>query len=270
MKCEDLQFNIPLYAENELTAEESSVLEEHLAKCPVCRVKLSEFHSISNDLRRISAPPMPADLLYAVRSSLASELKAPQPQPWFNFSEEFREWLQFRVMPYGVGTAFSLLLVFLFLLSLNSTKETTDKVIETARINSNRTVPVTSVNSDNQISYSKEDYAALRVPVSNESPSLNPQGNLLNLTKSLVSGNMKDDEVTFVADVFDNGVAQISKMVEAPRSRQTMRDLSKALENDPAFVPADMDNRSDNMQIVFKIQIVEVTDKPAKKKSPAK
>lgn len=270
MKCEDLQLNIPFYAEGELTAEECSEIEEHLPTCPVCRVKLSEFHNISNDLRRMTTPQMPADLLYAVRSSLAAELNSPQPQPWFNFSEDFRDWLQFRLMPYGVGTVVSLFLVFAFFISLNSTRENTDKVIETARINSNRAIPVISVNSDNQISYSKQDFAALRVPVSSESPSLNPNGALLNLTKSFVGGKMKDNGVTFVADVFQDGLAQITQMVEAPRSQQSLEDLSKALQNDPAFVPAEMDNRSNKMQVVFRIQVVDVNDKPAKKKSPVK
>jgi hypothetical protein len=81
---------------------------------------------------------------------------------------------------------------------------------------------------------------------------------------------MKDNGVTFVADVFQDGLAQITQMVEAPRSRQSMEDLSRALENDPAFVPADLDNRSNKMQVVFRIQVVDVNDKPAKKKSPVK
>ncbi|MBX7174883.1 MAG: zf-HC2 domain-containing protein [Pyrinomonadaceae bacterium] len=273
MKCEDLQLNIPLYAEGELTAEENVILEAHLAQCPVCRVRLSEFHSISNDLRNLSAPQMPADLLYAVRSSLAVELNAPKHKSWFNFSEEFKNWLQLQIMPYGIATVVSLALLFAFFLSLNSTREHTDKVIETARINTNRALPTEKISSGDQISYSKEEFAALRVPVSSESPSLNPSPNspLLSLTKSLVRGKMRDDEVTLVADVFDNGLSQIAQVVEAPRNRQTMDELSKALENDPAFVPAELDNRSDTMRVVFKIQIVEVKEKtPAKKKSPVK
>ncbi len=273
MKCNELQFNLPLYAEDELEVSESSILAEHLLHCPVCRVKLSEFQNLRKGLRAMSKPQIPADLLSAVRGSVAAQLTATQPQSWFNLSEEWRDWLMLRLMPYSVGTVVSLFLVVAFFISLASTRESTDKVIETARVNSNRAVILTNLQpttSDNEFSITKEDYAALRIPVSGESPSLNPKGAFLTFTKALVRGKMKNDEVTFVADVFGNGLAQIAEVVEAPPNQKSLRDLSNALENDPDYAPfvsADLDNRSDVIRVVFKIQRVEVIDKnPAKKK----
>ncbi len=69
-------------------------------------------------------------------------------------------------------------------------------------------------------------------------------------------------------------MAQITEIVEAPKSLQSMEDLSNALETDENFAPfvsAEMDKRSSVIQVVFKIQRVDIAyDKPAKKKSLAK
>jgi hypothetical protein len=273
MKCEELQFNLPFYAEGELDPDETSIIEEHLVKCPVCRVKLSEFQSLQNDIRMMARPVIPADLVYAVRSSVAAELVSTQPRTLI--SNEWREWLQMRLMPYLVGITVSLSLTFAFLFSIDSLQKSTDKVIETARINSNRAVILTNsspkASDDDEIVITNEELAALRMPVSSESPSLNTRGALLALANSLMRGKVKNDEVTFVADVFSDGLSQIAEVIEAPRSRKSMEELSKALENDPSFVPADLDRRSNVVRVVFKIQKVDVFDKPpAKKKSPAK
>lgn len=269
MKCEELQFNLPLYAEGELDLDESSMIKEHLVKCPVCRVKLSEFQNLQDTFRIMSRPAIPSDLVYAVKSSLAAELSVPRNQTLL-ISSEWREWLQMRLMPYCVGTVVSLSLTFAFLTSLSSLQESTDKVIETARVSSYRTVVLTNISPDasnDEPFITNEELAALRSPVSGESPSLNTKGTLLTLTNSLMRGKMENDEVTFVADVFSNGLAQIAEVIEAPQSRKSMEELTKALENDPAFVPADLDKRSNVVRIVFRIQKVDVIDKkPAKQK----
>lgn len=276
MKCEDLQFNISLFADNDLTEDEQAVLDAHLIHCPPCRVRLSEFQALRNDLRVMTRPEVPADLLYSVRSAVRNEAVSPRNN-WLNLSNEWYEWLQFRLMPYAVGTAVSLFMTISFLISLNSTKESTEKVLETARVQSNRvvtTVQPVPPTSDYQLIITNEELAALRTPVSSESPSLNTKGALLAVTKSFTRGQMKDDDVTFVADVFSNGLAQITEVVEAPRSSKSLEELSNALENDPAyapFVPADLDRRSDVVRVVFKIQRVDVFEKkPAKKKSLVK
>jgi hypothetical protein len=105
------------------------------------------------------------------------------------------------------------------------------------------------------------DYARSRMAIAGESPSINPQGALVALTRSLVRGEMKDDEVVVVADVFGNGLAQIAEVIEPSHDRHAVAELQKALESDPAYAPfvsADMDRRSDAVRVVLKIQSVSV------------
>jgi len=110
-------------------------------------------------------------------------------------------------------------------------------------------------------SLSASDYAKTRLDISSESPSVNPQGALIALTKSLVRGGMKDDEVVVVADVFGNGLARISEVIEPSRDSRAIAELQKALESDPAyspFVTANLDKRSDSVRVVLRFQSVDV------------
>jgi hypothetical protein len=73
---------------------------------------------------------------------------------------------------------------------------------------------------------------------------------------------MRDDEVVVVADVFSNGLAQISEVVEPSRDRKAVEELQKALGSDPSFAPfvsSNLDQRSsDTIRVVLKIQNVNV------------
>jgi hypothetical protein len=105
------------------------------------------------------------------------------------------------------------------------------------------------------------EYARSRMAIAGESPSINPRGALVALTKSLVRGEMRDDEVTVVADVFSNGLAQVAEVVEPSHDRRAIEELQKALQSDPSFapfVPADVDKRSGTVRVVLKIQNVNV------------
>lgn len=280
MNCEDLQLNMPLFTDNDLTVEQKSILEKHFIKCPPCRAKFSEFKALHRDLRSLSQPNMPSDLLFSIRSNVANKLNSAPKKSWFNFSDEWNEWLQFRLMPYGVGTALSLFLAFSFLYSLNSTRESSEKTLGLARNSSNRSFSPPNNNplySEEPIIETNEELVAMRTPVSGESPSLNMKGSLLAITNSILNQNLKNNEVTLVANVFSNGLAQITEIVEAPRSRHSLEELSYALENDENYAPfvsADLDKRSNVVRVVFKIQRVDVDvdmlDKPAKKKSLSK
>jgi hypothetical protein len=76
-----------------------------------------------------------------------------------------------------------------------------------------------------------------------------------------VRGEMKEDEVVVVADVFSNGLAQIAEVVEPTNNWKTVNELEEALKNDPdyaPFVPAKADHRSETVRVIFKIQHVEV------------
>ena len=109
---------------------------------------------------------------------------------------------------------------------------------------------------------SPDEYASSRLAISGESPSINPRGALVALTRSLVRGEMRDDEVVVVADVFSNGLAQISEVVEPSHDRKAVEELQKALGSDPSFAPfvsSNLDQRSsDTIRVVLKIQNVNV------------
>lgn len=285
MKCEDLQFSLPLFADDDLSSSEKFKLKEHLAQCPVCREKHAEYVALRNNLRSLARPSIPADLTHSVRSAVALQLNQSTSRKRPLFSDNFREWLQYRLMPYGIGTFASLVFVIIFLTAMLSTKNATNKITEVAALNSKPAVVLTNSNSnfnefgdpiyrDLSLDLTDESFAALRVPVSYESPSLNPKGALVAMTKSLARGKMHDDEVVLVTDVFSNGLAQIAEVVEPPRNRQSLEELEKALQNDPAyapFVPAKFDNRSNVIRVVFKIQRVDVaTNDPTVKKSSRK
>ena len=233
MNCEDLQLNMPLFADGDLSAEEESILEEHLLKCPPCRARYSEFRALRLDIINLRRPEMPADLLSSVRRNVAAELHGTTKSSWLNLSDEWNEWLQFRLMPYGIGTALSLFMALSFLYSLNSAREASEKTLELARVSANRTADSENKNPlfvDNElIIQTNEELVAERTPVSKESPSLNVQGSLLSIANSIVNKNMKNNEVTVVADVFSNGLAQITEIVEPPKSRHSLEELANAL-----------------------------------------
>lgn len=278
MSCKDLQEAIALYADGD-TLEENvrARLDAHLVACPLCRVRLAEFQTLQNDLRVLTRPAMPADLLNSVRGAVAVEIKTAQKKQPFIYTERFREWLQFRFMPYAVGTVASLLLTTLLLLSLLSTRSVTVEnnlaLGETVSGSSSILLAANSNSMIDELAITPSEYAAMRFGVGNESPSVNPTGALVALTKSIVRGKMRDDEVVVVADVFGNGVARISEVVEAPTDESDLEALENALQKDPneaAFLPARLDNRSDVVRVVLKIQRVDVIDKARTPKNKPK
>lgn len=272
MKCENLQFNLSLYSDNFLTEDERASVGVHLAQCPLCRQKLADFQSLRNSLRSLARPELPDYLLSSVKSAMTTELKAAESKTSFIYSEGFRRWLQFKFMPYGVGVVASLFMAFALLWTLLSGVNQPNNEVALIDPKYKSTVLLTdtksSANRNSEFSSTDyklkpADFAAARVSVSGESPSVNPTGALIALTKSFVRGKIKDEEVVVVANVFSNGLAQISEVIEAPRDEQTMRELEKALKTDPdyaPFVPASFDNRADSVQIVLKIQRVDVVD----------
>lgn len=268
MKCEDLQFNLPLYTDNILAEKERERLDGHLERCPVCRAGAAEFQSLRNDLRNLPRPEILPDLLYSTQNAVAAELKRTKSSPVFSAS--FRRWLQYRLMPYSVGTIASLLITFSLLSTLLSTKEATQRSVEMARVNTNRSVLIAANNNPEipDTLYGGE-YSLGNLPISDDAPSVNPAGALVALTKSIMRGKMKDEEVVVVADVFGSGIAKIAEVVEPPQNRQAMRSLEKAMnENNESapFVPANQDNRAQVVRVIFKIQRVDVIDKTAKTK----
>ncbi len=139
MKCENLQFNLSVYLDDILTDGERAAVDEHLARCPLCRQKLADFQMLRRDLRVLARPEMPNDLMMSVRNRVAQEVKSNQPS---YFTEDFRRWLQMRLMPYTVGTAASLIIGFSLLWMLLSNANNT-REFELAKI-----TPHSNLNND--------------------------------------------------------------------------------------------------------------------------
>jgi anti-sigma factor RsiW len=257
MKCENLQFNLSLYIDKILTDEERAIVDKHLAQCPLCRQKLDDFAALRQSLRRISnAPAMPKDLLASVKTAMRAELAPAVPQKKSYFSSSFREFLQMRVMPFTVGTAASLFfgfsLLWILLTSANHPMPN-DTFSDISVVNPVRT------SGDGDITAA--DIVAQRGLVSSESPSINPQGALMAMTKSLVNKNLKENELVVVADVSSDGLAEIEEIVEPLDDVNTVYELERAMQKDSSdapFVPAILDRRADSVRVVLKIQRVDI------------
>ena len=266
MKCENLQFNLSVYLDDILTVEERAAADEHLAQCPLCRHQAAEFQILRNSLRGLPHPEMPNDVLVSVRNRVALQTKAPAGKSAGVFTENFREWLLMRVMPYGVGTVVSVVLIFglLWILLFNPDKIAQNNEIAKLQPVSKSTVSLANINQSKDTGYSQmpADFDLSQLAISDESPSVNPHGALIALTKSFVRGKMKDDEVVVVAEVFENGLARIDEVIEPSRDRRAVRELENALKTDPnyapPFVPAHLDQRSDTVRVVLKIQSVNI------------
>jgi hypothetical protein len=108
-------------------------------------------------------------------------------------------------------------------------------------------------NADN-VDLTPTQYAQTRMSVRENRRALIRKGALIALTKSLMRGDMKDEEVVIVADVFGDGLAQIAEVVEPSRDRRAVLELEKALKNSSEyapFVPANLDGRSETVRVVF-------------------
>ena len=76
-------------------------------------------------------------------------------------------------------------------------------------------------------------------------------------------GEMSDEEVVVVADVFGNGIANIAEVVDPPEDEAAMRELRRAFETNPEeapFLPSRISEDSDAVRVVLKIQRVDVSN----------
>src|SRR5262245_7873567 len=100
MTCDDLQFNLSFYLEDELTADERLAVEQHIDVCPLCRVTLADYRDLSHELRSFSKPMMPEAFAFSLQNSLRRELAIEQ-KPEVSLVERFQEWLRPKIVPYG-------------------------------------------------------------------------------------------------------------------------------------------------------------------------
>lgn len=257
INCSDIETNLRLYSDGRLTPAENDQVKQHLTACPVCRQYHADLLDVQTSLRRVQRPPISSAVSRNLRLAVAAERRRGD-NAWYRLAPDFRHWITTGLMPYSVGVVASLVIGITFLMLLPSG-------IRQPRIPASYG-DTSLLLASNRGPYQDLDltptaYAQTRLDVAGESPSINPQGALVALTKSLVRGGMKDDEVVVVADVFGNGLAQITDVVEPSRHQRAVAELQKALETDPAFapfVPSAMDNRSETVKVVLRLQSVDV------------
>ena len=253
MFCENLQFNLSLYSDDVLSDDERFVLDEHLAECPLCRIKLSEYQDLRRNLRVMARPEIPQNLLQNIRTSVAQAQQTNETGPIFVFKDNVKSWWRTHLMSYSIGTFASVFFGMMLLWGMFPGQDKID-----VRYNSSESS--TMLFADDDSTMSSSEYADKLI--SYQAPTINPAGALAAMSKSIVRGKMTDDEVVVVADVFGNGLAQISEVVEPRNDRRAVRELEKALKTDPAYAPpfitAADDNRSGTVRVVLKIQTVDV------------
>lgn len=213
-----------------------------------------------NALRRMRRVEMPPALSRIIKDAAIGERRKISDS-LFTFPADVREWFELRLLPYGAGVMATLLVGFIFVAMLFSNlvdHGQSRTSVSSVLLASNRDI----FDNSKVGPVSPEEYAQTRLAVAGESPSVNPNGALIALTKTLNNGDMKDDEVVVVADVFGNGLAQITEVVEPSRDQRAVEQLAKALATGPAyapFVPTTLENRPENMRVVLRFQSVNVS-----------
>ena len=257
MKCRDLQFDLHLYADGELSEETAVALAAHLDSCPVCRADLAAIGSLRSEMRMMRRPEISAGVYRRLRETISAEFAPAYGSPSFRLIEGSSNWLKTWMMPTMVGTMASVVLGLTLLAVILIPSD----------------VPVDTINTDtNSVSgnslllasvpeLTPFQYARSRSNISYESPSVNPSGTLVSLTNSPETNQVDNEEVVVVADIFENGAARVTDVVESPKSKSAMAKLMRALDGDitsPPFVPASFDNRSELVRVVLKFQSVNV------------
>ena len=257
MKCRELQFDLHLYADGELAEESASAVATHLDSCPLCRADLGAVGSLRSELRMMRRPEVGAGVLRRLRETISAEFAPAYGSPSFRLIEGSSNWVRTWMMPTMVGTASSVILG-LALLAVILIPSNIQLVTVNIDSNSGNSEPILLASVPELTPF---QYARSRSNISDESPSVNPSGTLVSLTNSLENSQLDNDEVVVVANVYQNGAARVTNVVESPKSRSTMARLMRALDGDrssPPFVPASLDNRSDLVRVVLKFQSVNV------------
>lgn len=260
MNCEETSELLSQYIDDEISLPVRVAVDMHLDKCPGCRAHAAELRAISRGLWQLARPVQPTDLTASINDALMIEAAAQRQSPARSFGQRLTEWLEPRVMPYGIGSFASVILFASMFVAL------TPHFIalqQAARQSNSLFARQTGYDLNQPVT--PEDFSANRAPFAAQSPSLDPGGALAALTKSYASPkpdlSEDADDMVVVADVFSNGAASLAHVVQAPRDRQMLADFEVALRQSAAFVPASLDRRPDTMRVVFTVQKVDVRDR---------
>ncbi|HEY0004552.1 MAG TPA: zf-HC2 domain-containing protein [Pyrinomonadaceae bacterium] len=268
MSCQETQQALSLYADDELALSARLACDEHLQQCPLCRAHLAETRALRRSLAMLERPIAPAGLASSISSRLAIEAAARQRQAMRPLGVRLSQWVKPWVMPYTIGSLASVLLFFVMFTSLRPHLRALREAEMANREQEEVTLTIINLNRASEpLDITKpvaaNVYAALRGPLTVESPSLDPGGALATLTRSTSHGHTEDadDDMLVVTDVYSNGSASLASVMQAPRDSRMLEDFESALRKDPAFVPAAFDRRPKTMRVVFRIQKVDVIDR---------
>src|SRR5262245_22395256 len=216
MRCEDLQIDLASYMDDVLPEENVEILRAHLSACPLCRQALDDMRQVRVSLRSLPRPEIPDAVIATVRQSVRAKAE-PATRPFGIFATRlqvpsYRLWFASYAAGACASAVFGMAFLWLIFLSgVNAGRSSFDTV---ARSSSSSTVQVVPGLDSTRVVLSPKDFANTRLDIAGVSPSVNPQGSLIELTKSLVNDDVRNDEVVVVADVFGNGSAQIAEVVE--------------------------------------------------------
>lgn len=263
MSCEETRQTLSLYVDDCISLPARVAIDEHLDRCPVCRAEVAELRSLTRGLSLMTRPKPPATLADTINDLLVIEAAARRQAPPPSIGRRIARFLEPRLMPYSVGSFAS---VIMFTLMLSALRPHFIALREAA-LQNNGVIVLHTYEEPGYDLYqpvSPKDFAASRAPIGELSPSLNPGGSLAALTR--VYAHPRDnygeaDDMIVVADVFSNGVASVSGVVQPPKNKRMLDEFESALRQDPAFVPASLDGRPDTMRVVFAVQKVDVDDR---------
>jgi hypothetical protein len=216
----------------------------------------------------VSRPVIPTDLLKSVRIAVAKEINQTTIHIGSQIEPTFKEKLSHWIMPYSIGTVTASVFALLLLTFILTINKSNNELAVTTPKPENSTVLLAKTTPDDarkKLSLPPE-YA--QISVAGNLPEVNPTGALMALTKSIVGGNVSDEEVVIVAEVFGNGIAKINEVVDPPSNKKAMTELQKAFQEDPEnapFLPTKLKDDSKSIRIVLKIQRVDVVDLQPKK-----
>ena len=264
MICSDIQLSLPLYADGFSDDADSGGVKGHLDACPLCRQRYVELREVTADLRRMRRPDMSAVLRHSIKQNVLAET---QRSSWAPLAPDIREWLMMRLMPYGVGVLASLMIGVTFLTALFS--GAFQPQTASVAIRNDPSMMVASNRDPYDMIISPLEYTRTRLAFANESPSINPQGTLIAITRSLARNSKKDDAVVVVADIYSNGTAHIAEVIAPSNNANAVAQLEKAFYTESGaspFVPASLENRPESVRVVLQFQTVAVNINPKRHK----
>ena len=269
MLCEETKQSLSLYVDDCVSLPARVAIDDHLDRCPVCRSDVSEMRALTRGLGLLSRPVPPPDLAATISDALYIEAAAQRQTPQPSLGYRILQFIEPRLMPYTIGSFASVIMFFLMLNALRPHFV----ALRDAALQQHEVSVLTGRNYPGSYRYdlnepvTSESLARARAPFGEQSPSLNPDGSLAALTRAYAHPNdnhyAPDDDMLVDVNVFSNGVASLTSVVQPPRDKRMLDEFQYALRQDPAFVKASLDRRPNTMRVAFwfsggAVEIVEI------------